>query len=227
MPQEAAILKKEQGEAMGRKNDGMKIVAENRKARHDYFIHETFETGLVLQGTEVKSLRAGRVNLKDSFASIKNGEIFVENMHISPYEQGNIFNHEPLRKRKLLMHKAEIVKLFSKTREKGFTLVPLKLYFSKGRAKLELALASGKHNYDKRRDLAEKAAKRDIERALKDHGKGLCMEETKEMAHALSFCYNLFDRGRRSLHQGATPLCLLKRKMPYGNTICKNGCESH
>ena len=158
---------------MGRKNDGVKIVAENRKARHDYFIHETFETGLVLQGTEVKSLRAGRVNLKDSFASIKNGEIFVENMHISPYEQGNIFNHEPLRKRKLLMHKAEIVKLFSKTREKGFTLVPLKLYFSKGRAKLELALASGKHNYDKRRDLAEKAAKRDIERALKDHGKGL------------------------------------------------------
>ena len=139
MPQEAAILKKEQGEAMGRKNDGMKIVAENRKARHDYFIHETFETGLVLQGTEVKSLRAGRVNLKDSFASIKNGEIFVENMHISPYEQGNIFNHDPLRKRKLLMHKAEIVKLFSKTREKGFTLVPLKLYFSKGRAKLELA----------------------------------------------------------------------------------------
>ncbi len=116
---------------MGRKNDGVKIVAENRKARHDYFIHETFETGLVLQGTEVKSLRAGRVNLKDSFASIKNGEIFVENMHISPYEQGNIFNHEPLRKRKLLMHKAEIVKLFSKTREKGFTLVPLKLYFSR------------------------------------------------------------------------------------------------
>ena len=150
---------------MGRKNDGMKIVAENRKARHDYFIHETFETGLVLQGTEVKSLRAGRVNLK-------NGEIFVENMHISPYEQGNIFNHEPLRKRKLLMHKAEIVKLFSKTREKGFTLVPLKLYFSKGRAKLELALASGKHNYYKRRDLAAKAAKRDLERALKDHGKG-------------------------------------------------------
>ncbi len=154
---------------MGYKNNAMKIVAENRKARHDYFIHETFETGLVLKGTEVKSLRAGRVNLKDSFASIKDGEIFVENMHISPYEKGNIFNHEPLRKRKLLMHKLEIVKLFSKTREKGFTLVPLKIYFTKGKAKLEIALASGKKNYDKRRVLAEKAAKRDIERALKNH----------------------------------------------------------
>ena len=157
---------------MGKKNESVKIACENRKARHDYFIHETYEAGMELVGTEVKSLRAGRANLRDSYAYIKNGEVFLEHMHISPYEQGNIFNHEPLRKRKLLMHKAEIVKLFSKTREKGFTLVPLKLYFSKGRAKLELALASGKHNYDKRRDLAAKAAKRDIERALKDHGKG-------------------------------------------------------
>ncbi|MFC2264161.1 MAG: SsrA-binding protein SmpB, partial [Prevotella conceptionensis] len=153
---------------MGRKNDGMKIVAENRKARHDYFIHETFETGLVLQGTEVKSLRAGRVNLKDSFASIKNGEIFVENMHISPYEQGNIFNRDPLRPKRLLLHKNEILKLFGQTREKGYTLVPLKVYFKRGRAKVELALASGKHTYDKRRDLADKAAKREMERALKD-----------------------------------------------------------
>lgn len=153
---------------MGRKNDGMKIVAENRKARHDYFIHETFETGLVLQGTEVKSLRAGRVNLKDSFASIKNGEIFVENMHISPYEQGNIFNRDPLRPRRLLLHKSEILKLFGKTREKGYTLIPLKVYFKRGRAKVELALASGKHTYDKRRDLADKSAKRDMERALKE-----------------------------------------------------------
>ena len=149
----------------------MKIACENRKARHDFFIHETYETGLALQGTEVKSLRAGRANLKDSYAEIKNGEIFVQNMHISPYEQGNIFNHDPLRRRRLLLHKSEITKLFSKTREKGFTLVPLKIYFKKGKAKLELALVSGKHNYDKRRDLADKAAKRDMERALKDRQK--------------------------------------------------------
>jgi SsrA-binding protein len=153
---------------MGKQNAAIKIVCENRKARHDFFIHETFETGLELKGTEVKSLRAGKANLKDSYAFIKNGEVFVEHMHISPYEQGNIFNHDPLRVRRLLMHKSEIVKLFSQTREKGFTLVPLKIYFKHGRAKLELALASGKHNYDKRADLQAKAAKRDIERALKD-----------------------------------------------------------
>ena len=153
---------------MGKQNAAIKIVCENRKARHDFFIHETFETGLELKGTEVKSLRAGKANLKDSYAFIKNGEVFVAHMHISPYEQGNIFDHDPLRVRRLLMHKAEIVKLFSQTREKGFTLVPLKIYFKHGRAKLELALASGKHNYDKRADLQAKAAKRDIERALKD-----------------------------------------------------------
>ena len=156
---------------MGKQNIGIKIACENRKARHDFFIHETFETGLALQGTEVKSLRAGRANLKDSYAVIKNGEVFVEHMHISPYEQGNIFNHDPLRVRKLLMHKAEIIKLFSKTREKGYTLVPLKVYFKHGRAKLELALASGKHNYDKRQDLQTKAAKREVERALKEKQK--------------------------------------------------------
>ena len=156
---------------MGKQNAAIKIVCENRKARHDFFIHETFETGLELKGTEVKSLRAGKANLKDSYAFIKNGEVFVEHMHISPYEQGNIFNHDPLRVRRLLLHKAEIVKLFSQTREKGFTLVPLKIYFKHGRAKLELALASGKHNYDKRADLQAKAAKRDIERALKDRQK--------------------------------------------------------
>lgn len=156
---------------MGRKNEGTKIACENRKARHDYFIHDTFETGLVLQGTEVKSLRAGKANLKDSYGEIKNGEVWVQNMHVSPYEQGNIFNHDPLRPRKLLMHKSEIVKLFSKTREKGFTLVPLKIYFKKGKAKLELALASGKHNYDKRRDLTEKAVRRDVERELKSRQK--------------------------------------------------------
>lgn len=156
---------------LGKKNEGLKIAAENRKARHDYHIHEVFETGLVLQGTEVKSLRAGKANLKDSYAQIKDGEIYLYNMHVSPYEQGNIFNHDPLRPRKLLMHKAEIIKLFSKTREKGFALVPLKIYFSHGRAKLEIALASGKKNYDKRQDLAERAAKRDVDRAMKERQK--------------------------------------------------------
>lgn len=116
---------------MGRKNAAVKIACENRKARHDYFIHETYEAGLELKGTEVKSLRAGKANLKDSYGEIKNGEVFIQNMHISPYEQGNIFNHDALRPRKLLLHKAEIVKLFSKTREKGFTLVPLKIYFKR------------------------------------------------------------------------------------------------
>ena len=150
------------------KNEQIKTVCENRKARHDYFIHETFETGIELKGTEVKSLRVGKANLRDSYAEVKDGEIFVEHMHISPYEQGNIFNHDPLRRRRLLMHKKEILKLFSKTREKGFTLIPLKIYFKNGRAKLELALASGKHTYDKRAALAEKSAQRDIERAVRD-----------------------------------------------------------
>ena len=153
------------------KKKGMKLIANNKKAFHDYFIEDTYEAGIALAGTEVKSLRAGKANLKDSYAEIRNGEVFVQHMHISPYEQGNIFNHDPLRPKKLLMHKAEITKLFSKTREKGFTLVPLKIYFKKGKAKLELALVSGKHNYDKRRDLADKAAKRDMERALKDRQK--------------------------------------------------------
>ena len=154
-----------------KKDEHIKIACENRKARHDYFIHETFEAGLELKGTEVKSLRVGKANLKDSYGVIKDGEIFIEHMHVSVYEQGNIFNHDPLRRRKLLMHKKEITKLFSKTREKGFTLIPLKIYFKKGRAKMELALASGKHNYDKRAALAEKSAMRDIDRAMKDRQK--------------------------------------------------------
>lgn len=153
---------------MGKANQAIKIATENRKARHDYHIHEAFETGMVLTGTEVKSLRAGKANLKDSYASIKEGEVYLYNMHISPYEEGNQFNHEPLRPRKLLMHKSEIVKLFSQTREKGFTLVPLKIYFKHGMAKLELGLASGKKNYDKRQDLAQRDAKREVDRALKD-----------------------------------------------------------
>ena len=153
---------------MGKANEAIKIATENRKARHDYHIHEAFETGMVLTGTEVKSLRAGKANLKDSYASIREGEVYLYNMHISPYEEGNQFNHEPLRPRKLLMHKSEIVKLFSQTREKGFTLVPLKIYFKHGMAKLELGLASGKKNYDKRQDLAKRDAKREVDRALKD-----------------------------------------------------------
>lgn len=153
---------------MGQKNNAAKTVCENRKARHDYFIHETYEAGIELFGTEVKSLRAGKANLKDSYAVVKKGEMYLENMHISPYEQGNIFNRDPLRPKRLLLHKSEILKLFGKTREKGYTLIPLRVYFKRGRAKVELALASGKHTYDKRRDLADKAAKRDMERALKE-----------------------------------------------------------
>ncbi len=147
----------------------IKIVADNRKARHDYFIHETYEAGLALTGTEVKSLRAGKANLKDSYAQIdKNAEVYLNNLHISPYEQGNRFNHDPLRPRKLLLHKAEISKLIGKVKEKGYTLIPLKIYFSRGRAKIELALATGKKLYDKRQDIAEKDAKREIARIAKD-----------------------------------------------------------
>ena len=157
---------------MGQKNAAEKTVCENRKARHDYFIHETYEAGIELFGTEVKSLRAGRANLKDAYGTVKNGELFIEGMHISPYEQGNIFNRDPLRPKKLLMHKSEIMKLFGKTREKGFTLVPLRVYFKRGRAKMEIALASGKHTFDKRRTLADKEMKRDVERALKERQQG-------------------------------------------------------
>ncbi|MEI7885571.1 MAG: SsrA-binding protein SmpB [Clostridia bacterium] len=145
-----------------------KIVTDNRKARHDYFIDQVFEAGLALTGTEVKSLRTGKANLQDSFCTIREGEIFLHNCHISPYEQGNIFNVEPKRTRKILMHKEEIRKLAQKVREKGFTLVPLRLYFNdKGKVKLALALARGKKTYDKRDDLAEKDAKRDLARAIR------------------------------------------------------------
>lgn len=151
--------------------NSIKIVAENRKARHDYFIHETYEVGLVLTGTEVKSLRAGKANLKDSYARVDNAELMLHNLHISPYEQGNRYNHEPLRTRKLLMHRYEINKLIGKTKEKGLTLVPLKIYFTKGKAKLELGLASGKHTYDKRDALAERDAKRDMDRTMREREK--------------------------------------------------------
>ncbi|WP_243298943.1 SsrA-binding protein SmpB [Bacillus litorisediminis] len=145
-----------------------KVIAQNKKAYHDYFIEETYEVGIVLQGTEIKSIRAGRVNLKDSFARIQNGEVFLFNMHISPYEQGNRYNHDPLRTRKLLLHKKEISKLIGETKEKGYSLVPVKLYIKNGYAKILLGLAKGKKNYDKREDLKRKEAKRDIERAFKE-----------------------------------------------------------
>ncbi len=145
----------------------LKTIATNRKAWHDFHIEETYETGIVLTGTEVKSLRAGRANLKDSFGRITNGEVFAHNIHISPYEQGNIANHEPTRERKLLMKKAEISRLDGKVKERGYTLVPLKIYFKHGFAKLEIGLAKGKAQYDKRRAIAEKDAKREMERVFK------------------------------------------------------------
>ena len=153
---------------MSEKPKSIKIVAENRRARHDYHIHETFEAGIVLTGTEIKSLRGGRANLTDSYAKIENKELFLISAHISPYEQGNRFNHELRRNRKLLMHKSEIMRLLSKTREKGFTLVPLKIYLSHGMAKVELALASGKDLYDKRQSAAEHDAKREVDRVMRD-----------------------------------------------------------
>lgn len=145
----------------------MKVITDNRKARHDYYIEDSVEAGIVLKGTEVKSIRAGHVTLKDAYASISNGEIFIEGMHISPYEHGNIFNVDPLRKRKLLLHKRQILRLAQKTQEKGLTLVPLKLYFDHDKVKIDLALAKGKKLYDKRAVAAEKSAQRDIDRALK------------------------------------------------------------
>lgn len=150
----------------------VKAIAENRKVRHDYNIHETYETGIVLTGTEVKSLRQGKANLKDSYAAVtKSGEVYLYNLHISPYEHGNRFNVDPLRDRKLLMHKREIQKLIGKTREKGFTLVPLQLYFNHGLVKCKLALATGKKLYDKRQAMADRAAKRDMDRAMKERNR--------------------------------------------------------
>lgn len=144
----------------------VKMVTENRRARHDYFIEETIEAGIVLQGTEVKSIRLGKVNIKDSFARVENGEVFLYGMHISPYEQGNRFNHDPLRPRKLLLHKREIRRLIGKTREDGYTLVPTKLYFSNGKCKVELGIAKGKKLYDKREAAAKRDATRRAQQAL-------------------------------------------------------------
>ncbi|NLY77510.1 MAG: SsrA-binding protein SmpB [Tissierellia bacterium] len=147
------------------KKQEIRKVATNRKARHEYFIEETFETGIVLKGTEVKSIRQGKVNIKDSYATIKNGEVFINGMHISPYEQGNIYNVDPLRQRKLLLNKREIRKLNSYIMQKGYTLIPLSIYIKNGLVKVELAVAKGKKIYDKREDIA----KRDAERRMRQH----------------------------------------------------------
>jgi len=151
--------------------NGIKTVATNKKAKRDYFIDDTFEAGLVLEGTEVKSLREGRVNLKDSYARIKNGEVYLISAHISPYAFGTHRNHEPERERKLLLHRREIRRLYGKTQEKGFTLVPLAIYFKNGRAKLELGLGRGKAKYDKREAIKKKQEQRDLERALKERNR--------------------------------------------------------
>ncbi len=147
----------------------IKIIAENRKARHNYFIEDTYEAGMVLLGTEVKSLRLGRVNLKDSYARIKNGEVFVHQIHISVYPFAYYGNHDPLRIRKLLLHKNEINKLYGKVNEKGFSLIPLKIYFQNGKAKMTLALARGKRQYDKRETIRRRDEQRDLERSKKEH----------------------------------------------------------
>jgi SsrA-binding protein len=150
------------------KDKGEKVVATNRKAFHDYHIEDKFEAGIMLRGTEVKSLRASLVNLRDSYASVNQGEVFLHNCHINPYSHGNIMNHEPLRTRKLLLHQKEIIQLIGKTQQKGLTLIPLRIYFTpRGHAKVELALAKGKKQYDRRETIKEREAGREVERAMK------------------------------------------------------------
>ena len=156
---------------MAEKKQSGRVIAQNRKAWHDYFVDEKYEAGISLFGTEVKSIRQGSVNLKDSYCSIKNGELFVVGMHVSPYEKGNIFNREPLRDRKLLMHKREIMKLGGLITQKGYTLVPLSLYFSGKNVKVEIGLCRGKKLYDKRDALAEKQTNREIDRRMRDQSK--------------------------------------------------------
>jgi SsrA-binding protein len=153
------------------KPKGIKPVVYNRKARHDYFVEETYECGLALRGTEVKSIRMGRVNLRESFAIVRNGEIFAEGMHISPYEHGNLFNHDPLRSKKLLLHKREIRKLSGLTQRQGYTLIPLQIYLRDGLMKLELGLCKGKQLHDKRDSMAERQSERDIRRAFRENQK--------------------------------------------------------
>ena len=152
-------------------SENTKTIAQNKKARHDYFVEESFEAGIELCGTEVKSIRQGRVNLKDSWCSVDKGELFVNGMHISPFEQGNIFNRDPMRVRKLLMHKKEINRLYGIVKQTGYSLIPLSLYFKGSRVKMQVGLCKGKKLYDKREDMAKRAAKRDMERAIKEQGR--------------------------------------------------------
>jgi SsrA-binding protein len=152
---------------MADKNNSIKIIAQNKKAYHDYFVDERYEAGVELFGTEVKSIRAGKVNVKESYCDIKDGEVYVVGMHISPYEQGNIFNKDPMRPKKLLLHKREILKLFGLVSQKGYTLIPLQVYLKNSRVKIEIGLCRGKKLYDKREDMARNDAKRDMERAFK------------------------------------------------------------
>ena len=156
---------------MGKEQIHLKTIAQNKKAFHDYFVEESFEAGIELCGTEVKSVRSGKINLKDSWCSIVDGELLVNGMHISPYEQGNIFNKDPMRVRRLLMHKREIMRLFGLVKQDGYSLIPVSLYFKGSRVKVQVGLCKGKKLYDKRSDLAARAAKRDIQRAMKERNR--------------------------------------------------------
>ena len=153
---------------MAKKNSGIKLIANNKKAYFDYFIEDKYEAGLVLHGTEVKSIRMGKCSIKEAYIQIQNGEVFINNMNITPYEKGNIFNKDPLRPKKLLLHQSEINKLAGQIAQKGYTIVPLQVYLSKGRVKMEIGLGRGKKLYDKRADMAARDAQRDIQRALKE-----------------------------------------------------------
>lgn len=152
--------------------ENTKTIAQNKKAFHDYFVIESMETGIELCGTEVKSIRNGRVNLKDSWCSIDDGELYIKGMHISPYERGNIFNRDPMRVRRLLMHKREIMRLFGTVKQDGYSLIPLSLYFKGSKVKVQLGLCKGKKLYDKREDMAARDAKRDMQRAIKERSRG-------------------------------------------------------
>lgn len=154
--------------AMASQRDGIKVVAKNRKAYHDYFVQEKYEAGIELSGTEVKSVRQGTINLRDSYCAIKNGEIFVQNLHISPYEKGNIFNKDPLRPKRLLMHKREIMKLYGQTKQDGLALIPLSVYFKGPFVKVELGLCKGKKMHDKRETTATKEVEREMDRRMKE-----------------------------------------------------------
>lgn len=157
---------------MADKKDSIKVIARNKKASHEYFILEKYECGIELFGTEVKSIRQGKVNLTDAYASVDNGEVFVKGMNISPFEQGNIFNRDPLRHKKLLMHKREIMKLFGQLKTQGYALIPLSIYLKGSRVKVELGLCKGKKLYDKREDIAKRDAKRNMDRTIKNINRG-------------------------------------------------------